>query len=275
MVFKTTSFEDIVKKDNGKIPEGGNNHKNFQEVIRKLCNDSAFRASVKRNPEILSGYEFTPFQITALIGVGHASGQSSFAGATGFCCCCGPDDMTPNLGPLTSLAGTWEGDEGYDTAPSKNRGIAITRFREQIKFEPLDPVYNHDQILYGLRYSTKAWRLDEENPFHEEVGYWLWDPRAKQVLRCFIVPRGVTVIAGGTVEPDAKTFELVAEVGSETYGVCSNRFLDKEFKTVRYQLKVMIHDKQHFCYEEDTQLKIKGLADIFHHTDKNTLFRTK
>lgn len=107
------------------------------------------------------------------------------------------------------------------------------------------------------------------------MGYWHWDFEAKQVLRCFIVPRGVTTMAGGTVEPDAKTFELLAEAGSETYGICSNQFLDKEFKTVRYQLKVTIHDKRSFSYEEDTQLQIKGQADIFHHTDKNTLFRSK
>ena len=134
---------------------------------------------------------------------------------------------------------------------------------------------DQEQVLYGLRYSTKAWRLGEENPFHEELGYWLWDFKAKQVLRCFIVPRGVTVMAGGTVEPDAKTFELFAEAGSETYGICSNKFLDKEFKIVRYELKVTIHDDQRFSYEENTQLQIKGQTDIFYHTDKNTLFRCK
>jgi gamma-glutamyltranspeptidase len=55
----------------------------------------------------------------------------------------------------------------------------------------------------------------------------LWDPKAKQVLRCFLVPRGVAVIAGGTAEPNAKSFALSADVGSETYGICSNKFLDK------------------------------------------------
>jgi hypothetical protein len=106
------------------------------------------------------------------------------------------------------------------------------------------------------------------------LGYFLWDGQAKQALRCFIVPRGVAVIAGGTVEPDAKSFELAADVGSETYGICSNRFLDKEFKTVRYELKVTIHDDQSFSYEENTQLLIKGRKDLFHHIDKNTLQRS-
>jgi hypothetical protein len=185
------------------------------------------------------------------------------------------DDIIKNLGPLKPLAGIWEGEKGDDTAPSDDRGVETNKFRERIVFDPLGPVNNHEQTLYGLRYSTTAWRLGDQNPFHEELGYWLWDSSAKQVLRCFMVPRGVTVIAGGTVEPDAKTFELFAEVGSETYGICSNQFLDKEFKTVRYELKVSIHDDASFSYEEDTQLKIKGQADLFHHIDKNTLRRVE
>ena len=110
---------------------------------------------------------------------------------------------------------------------------------------------------------------------HEEVGYWLWDPKEKQVLRCFIVPRGIAVIAGGTTDPTAQTFALSADVSSETYGICSNQFLDREFKTVRYELKVIIHDPNSFTYEEDTQIRIKGNGEIFHHRDKNTLKRVK
>ncbi len=184
------------------------------------------------------------------------------------------DEIIKNLGPLAPLAGIWEGVKGDDTAPSDDRGKETNKFRERLTFEPIGPVDNHEQKLYGLRYATMAWRLGEDNPFHEERGYWLWDAQAKQVLRCFIVPRGVAVIAGGTVEPGANTFELAADVGSETYGICSNQFLDKEFKTVRYELKVTIHDDQSFSYEEDTQLQIKGRKDLFHHIDKNTLKRS-
>ncbi len=177
------------------------------------------------------------------------------------------------LGPLAGLAGVWEGDKGDDTAPSDDRGTEKNPYRERVTFAPIPPVQNHEQTLYGLRYSTTAWRVGDQDPFHEELGYWLWDPKAKQVLRCFLVPRGVAVIAGGTAEPDAKSFALSADVGSETYGICSNKFLDKEFKTVRYELKVTVHDAKTFSYEEDTQLQIKGQPDIFHHRDKNTLKR--
>jgi len=185
------------------------------------------------------------------------------------------EEILQNLGPLAQLAGVWEGEKGDDTAPSDDRGTEKNLFRERIVFEPMGPVDNHEQQLYGLRYSLTAWRLGEDDPFHEERGYWLWDAKEKQVLRCFIVPRGVSVIAGGTVEPDAQSFELSADVGSETYGICSNQFLDQEFKTVRFELKVTVHDSDSFSYEQDTQLKIKGQDNVFHHIDKNTLSRVE
>src|SRR5689334_8323003 len=94
-------------------------------------------------------------------------------------------------------------------------------------------------------------------------------------MRCFIVPRGVTVLAGGTVEPNAHSFMLAAEAGSDTYGICSNKFLNENFKTVRYELTLTIHGQDSFSYEEDTQMRVAGLPDIFHHRDKNTLRRVQ
>ena len=92
-------------------------------------------------------------------------------------------------------------------------------------------------------------------------------------MRCFLVPRGVAVIAGGAVAPDAKTFTLAADVGSPTYGICSNRFLDREFKTVRYELTVTINADGTFSYDEDTQLQMPKRPDVFHNRDRNTLKR--
>jgi len=181
-------------------------------------------------------------------------------------------DVRANLGPLTPLAGTWEGDQGFDVAPGRD-GAAQSRFRERMVFEPMGPVQNGPQTIYGLRYSTTAWRLGEADAFHEEEGYWLWDPKAGQVMRSFIVPRGVTVNAGGTAGPDDKTFYLSAEAGSEVYGVTSNPFLERAKRTICFELTVTIHDDGRFGYEEDTQISIEGRDGIFHHTDRNTLSR--
>jgi len=176
------------------------------------------------------------------------------------------------LGPLAPLAGVWEGDQGVDIAPGRD-GPVKTPFRERITFEPMGPVENGPQRLYGLRYATVAWPMGEDEPFHEELGYWMWDTDAKTVMRCFMVPRVVTVNAVGQVEPDARSFTLSADVGSQTDGILSNAFLDQAFRTVRYELKVTIHDNGSFGYEEDTQLQICGQSELFHHTDQNILTR--
>jgi hypothetical protein len=183
--------------------------------------------------------------------------------------------LIAHLGPLAALAGVWEGQKGEDVSPSDDRGTERNQFRERMTFDPMGPVRNHEQTLYGLRYATTVWRIGEADPFHEELGYWLWDAQAKQVLRCFLVPRGVSVIAGGTVEPSAKSFSLAADVSSHTYGICSNQFLDKAFKTVRYELIVTVLDGDRFRYKEDTQLQISGQAELFHHSDQNTLSRVR
>jgi hypothetical protein len=183
------------------------------------------------------------------------------------------NEILKNLGPLAQLAGTWEGDKGDDVSPSDSRETERNKFKERITFVPFGPVNNHEQQLFGLKYTTTAWRLGETDAFHEEVGYWLWDPKEKQVMRSFMVPRGVVVLAGGTVEPSATEFFLSADVGSSTYGICSNKFLDREFRTVRYELKIKVQGKDFFRYEEDTQLLMKNHDKLFHHTDSNTLKR--
>jgi len=71
-------------------------------------------------------------------------------------------------------------------------------------------VENGSQVLYGLDYRMAAWRGSEENPFHTEVGYWMWDARDSEVVRCFLIPRGSAVVAGGIVAADATTYTLKA-----------------------------------------------------------------
>lgn len=183
------------------------------------------------------------------------------------------DEILSKLGPLAPLAGVWEGQGGADVAPSDERGTRTSAFRERLVLEPFGPVDNHEQQLWGLRYSTVAWRLGAADPFHEETGYWLWDAAAQEVYRCFLVPRGVSVIAGGKVEPGARRFQLEATLGSRTFGISSNPFLDREFRTERYTLEVIVHDDGSFEYAEDTVLRMPGRAEPFHHTDRHHLRR--
>lgn len=179
------------------------------------------------------------------------------------------------LGPLKNLVGTWEGTIGEDRAPSSSRGVENNKYREEIVFEETGLVDNHEQELYGLRYRTMAWEEGHDDPFHEENGYWLWDAKAKQVMKCFTLPRGIAVNAGGAAEPTDLKFSMSAKLGDNVFGICSNPFLDKEFQTVSFEVEVDIQDENNFSYYETTLLKIKGQEKLFEHIDKNIMKKVK
>jgi len=177
-------------------------------------------------------------------------------------------------GPLAALAGTWEGDQGVDVAYMHAKGaIGETPFRERITFNPFGPVDNGSQALYGLDYRMSAWRGDEVDPFHTEVGYWLWDAADGQVMRCFMVPRGSTVLAGGPAAADATSFTMAADCGSETYGILSNAYLAKEARTVRYEVTVELDGPDTFTYRSTTTIEHTRCDGPLAHTDTNTLHR--
>ena len=182
------------------------------------------------------------------------------------------EEIIKNLGPLAPLAGEWQGDKGVDTSRIHSKET-VAKYREKAIFIPIGPVNNGPQKLYGLRYSMTAWPLDSEDAFHEELGYWLWDEANGQVLRSFMVPRGVTANAGGAVDANSKSFHLEAVCDSQTYGVMSNKFLDETYKTEKYEVDITIHPDDKFSYKQDTQLWIPINEAIFHHTDENTLER--
>lgn len=186
-------------------------------------------------------------------------------------------DFDSNLGPLGPLLGIWEGTKGTDLAPSDkpetDRQLVTSAYRERMTFDPTGAVDNHEQTLFGLRYTTKAWRIGAPDPFHEEVGYWLWDPASELIMRTFMPPRGLTVLAGGYAKPTAREFLLEAKAGDEVFGVCSSPFLTAEFKTVRYTVAVTVHDDDSFSYDAHTWLKMKNRAELFDHRDTNTLRR--
>ena len=175
-------------------------------------------------------------------------------------------------GPLAGLIGEWEGERGLDVSYHNVEGeVGDTKYREKIIMKPFGPVDNGDQHLYGLDYRMSAWRAGEENPFHTEVGYWLWDAASKQVMRCFMVPRGSVLIAGGTAEPDATTFTMEATRGDTTYGILSNKYLEEHARTTSYTCTITVNGDE-LTYEEMTAYTHSKGGDIAH-SDRNTLRR--
>ena len=181
-------------------------------------------------------------------------------------------DTLANLGPLRGMAGVWEGQRGLDVKP-KAEGAKQQAYVERIELQPIDPQTNGPQLIYGLRYHTHVVKPAQLKTYHEQVGYWLWEPATGSVIHTLTIPRAMVVMAEGKAGANATEFELLASHGAENFGIRSAPFLDYSFKTVEFRIKVRINGDGSWSYEEDTVLAIRGQSELFHHTDANTLTR--
>jgi hypothetical protein len=175
-----------------------------------------------------------------------------------------------NLGPLKGMAGIWQGKRGLDINP-KPEGPEKQAFVERIELQPIDPQTNGPQLFYGLRYHAHVVKPGEVETYHDQIGYWLWEPATGNLIQTLAIPRGQVAMAFGHAAADATSFELVAKRGVETNGICSNPFLEHAFRTTEYRIKVTINTDGTWSYDEDTILMIRGQTEPFHHTDRNTL----
>jgi hypothetical protein len=187
-----------------------------------------------------------------------------------------PEDVDPdglaNLGPLRRLAGIWEGDRGVDLNP-KADGPERRVFRERIELQPIDPQANGPQLFYGLRYHVHINTPEEAITFHDQVGYWLWEPATGLVLQTIAIPRGQVAIAAGRATADATTLRLTATRGQTDYGICSTTFLEQAFRTESYTIDVTFNPDGSWSYVTDTMLAVHGQPGLFQHRDQNTLIK--
>ena len=187
-----------------------------------------------------------------------------------------PQDVDPNtlanLGPLARLAGVWEGKKGVDLNP-KADGPERRHYFERIDMQPIDPQANGPQLFYGLRYHLHILATDEDATFHDQVGYWLWEPLTGLVLQTLTIPRGQVAIASGHAAPDAKNLEVNARRGETEYGICSTAFLEYAFRTDSYRLELTFHEDGSWSYVSDTMLTVRGREEPFRHRDRNTLVK--
>jgi hypothetical protein len=185
-----------------------------------------------------------------------------------------PKDVDPdtlaNLGPLTRLAGVWQGRKGVDLNP-KADGPERREYLERIEMQPIDPQANGPQLFYGLRYHIHIIATDEDTTFHDQNGYWLWEPATGLIMQTLAIPRGQVALASGRASPDGMRLTVRADRGGPGYGICSTDFLEWAFRTDSYELEVTFQPDGGWSYLSDTVLQVRGRAEPFPHQDRNTL----
>lgn len=186
----------------------------------------------------------------------------------------GDPDTLASLGPLAGLAGTWSGT-GVDQHPQDpmEGPVGEDSYDEHYDAQPIDFQTNGPQLLYGLHYRTRIVKTGEIAMFHDQTGYWLWEPATNTVMLTVAIPRGQVALCVGQCDPNARAFEVRAERTSLTNGICTAPFLDANFTTLDFRMTVRIHDDGTWSYDQNTRLQLPDRAEPFDHTDANTLHR--
>ncbi len=182
------------------------------------------------------------------------------------------------LGPLTPLVGEWEGNKGVDLSyHNEDDETSKTSYFEKAWFKPIPTTVNGRQALNGLQYGSVAWRHGEEamNPFHDEVGYLLWDKANGQIIRSVVFGRGIAIQAGGDAGPRDKKLNFVATPGDPAYGILQNKYLLERAELKSFKSTFLFNDDGTFTHSSDIVLKLAATGEEMHHTDKNTLHKVK
>jgi hypothetical protein len=182
------------------------------------------------------------------------------------------------LGPLTPLVGEWEGNEGVDLSyHNQDDDTSQTSYFEKADFKPIPIQENGNQVLWGLKYSMTAWRHGEEamDPFHDEIGFLLWDKANGQIMRNVVFGRGIAILAGSDAQPRDRVLHFDAQPGEPCYGILQNRYLLDRAELKGFTSTFTLKDDDTVQYTSDLVLRLAATGAEMHHTDENTLRRVK
>ena len=164
-------------------------------------------------------------------------------------------DTLANLGPLRGLAGVWEGAKGLDVNP-KAEGPERAQFIERIELQPIDPQANGPQLFYGLRYHAHILKPGEATTYHDQVGYWLWEPATASSRRRWRYRAARSRWPRVSRRQTRQRAKVAAWRGETENGICSTVFLERAFKTESYEIEVTCHPDGTWSYFEDTVLLV-------------------
>ena len=183
------------------------------------------------------------------------------------------DSNEVDYGPLAALIGVWKGDKGTDIAPEPE-GTEVNPYLETLSFSAIGDVTNAGtQTLAVLHYRQIVRRKSDQQVFHDESGYWMWDAASQTIMHSLTIPRGVCILAGGHA-PSASdkciTLEVAAAADHPDWHIIQSPFMREKACTTAFRHHITV-DGNTLHYVETTMLDIYGKA--FEHRDENTLTR--
>ncbi len=183
------------------------------------------------------------------------------------------EEAAVDYGPLTDLIGIWNGDKGLDVAPEPD-GAENNPYHESIAYTAIGDVTNaNSQVLSALHYRQVVQRKSDDEVFHDETGYWMWDPKTETIMHSLVIPRAVCVLAGGKFEgakdSDGRVIiEVAASIDDADWKIIQSPFMRDNARTTEFRHKVVVGNGR-LSYSETTIVDIYG--KVFEHTDNNEL----
>ena len=183
--------------------------------------------------------------------------------------------QNPDYGPLAGLIGTWTGDKGLDVAPEPD-STERNPYYETLIFEPIGDVTNAEsQVLVALHYRQVVRRKSNDKVFHDETGYWMWDSGAGIIMHSLIIPRAVSLLAGGpysgtTGDAEKVVLEVSAGIADKDWQIIQSPFMRDNARTTGFHHRITV-GKGKLSYAKTTIVEIYG--KVFEHTDENELTR--
>jgi hypothetical protein len=179
-----------------------------------------------------------------------------------------------DYGPLAELIGIWEGGKGMDIAPESN-GTEENPYYETITYtEGGDLTNAESQVLSVVHYRQIVKRKSNDEIFHDETGYWMWDAREKVIMHSLTIPRAVCLLAGAQyIEKKDEDRNLIIEVSAsiddKDWNIIQSPFMKNNARTTSFRQNIIVGNGK-MTYFETTMLDIYG--KVFEHTDQNELF---
>ena len=178
-----------------------------------------------------------------------------------------------DYGPLRNFIGTWIGHKGKDLSPEPD-GTEVNLYTEKMVFTEAFELDNaEEQPLSAVHYTLQVNRIEGGKVIHQETGYWLWEQGTNNVIHSLTIPRGMSVLAGGTFEDkgdDKIEFTVGASIGESDWKIIQSPFMHKKAQMKKMDQTFTLSEKT-LTYSQSMMLDIYGRE--FDHTDENTLIK--